>query len=314
MNKRVITILTILLVLTTILVIGRSNINSSNLRTDSGFDTDYGSSSSSSGSYSSSNDTYHSNHNSTTYNNKKDNKNEDPYKLPVKKQEKEKVKLTEKEKKTILIIIAIIIILIFIISVLNKKTTALSRENNVDLEISEERLQKFLPEYTLKSIKKELYERFITIQKAWMDFDYDTLKDNCTDELYNSYRSQLEVLKMKNEKNTMTLFNKRSMIVSGIYSDNNIVVVEVLLAVTFIDYIKNTITNKIVKGNYSPITNCYEMTFVRNNTVDNLVTCPHCGNNLNINVSQTCPYCNSVIVVNPNKLVLNQKINKKTIR
>ena len=45
------------------------------------------------------------------------------------------------------------------------------------------------------NIIERAFENFIAIQYAWSEFKYKKLRELCTDELYNSYKSQIETLK-----------------------------------------------------------------------------------------------------------------------
>ena len=58
-------------------------------------------------------------------------------------------------------------------------------------DVSDELIKKFLPNENLNSLKKMVFKKFVEIQNAWSDFNYDKLRDLLSDELYNSYVSQL---------------------------------------------------------------------------------------------------------------------------
>ena len=58
----------------------------------------------------------------------------------------------------------------------------------------------------LEEFKALVFEKYKDIQIAWMNFDYDTLRKLTTDEIYNSYKMQLDVLRMKKQKNIMKDF------------------------------------------------------------------------------------------------------------
>ena len=61
-------------------------------------------------------------------------------------------------------------------------------------DVTNEKITALLPNETVDSLKIIAYDTFIAVQNAWMDFDYDKLRELCTDELYNSYVSQLKTL------------------------------------------------------------------------------------------------------------------------
>ena len=73
-------------------------------------------------------------------------------------------------------------------------------------------LNKYKPENTtvrklnVDEFLKNTYELYIDVQNAWMNFDYDKLRSLLSDELYNTYSSQLKVLSRKKQKNIMSDF------------------------------------------------------------------------------------------------------------
>ena len=179
-------------------------------------------------------------------------------------------------------------------------------------DVSRETLEKELPDYNLIELKMELFSTFKEIQKAWMDFDYETIKNNTTNELYNSYKAQLKVLNNKKNKNIMSNIVPKSIKVFSIDNQNDVINVRVYMRVSLKDYIIDS-NNKIMQGNKRRIKNNYIMTFVRAKKIRKY-ECPSCGKELNIITTEVCPYCESTIVVDPNKLVLSKKTNLKTER
>lgn len=212
---------------------------------------------------------------------------------------------------TIIIFVVIIFIIIAVCSSSNSIANASALQNSESYhEISEEELKKLLPEYSLEQLKDELYNDFIDIQNAWMNFEYDKLRELCTDELYNSYKSQLDVLKIKNGKNIMDSFNKIAIKITDVKEENGILSVSCYLAVSFKDYVINTTDGKITRGNGStPLVNCYIMKFVRDKDSNSTgaTKCPSCGAPVEGNTSTECEYCGSTLVYNAKKFVLSKK-------
>jgi len=48
-----------------------------------------------------------------------------------------------------------------------------------------------------------------------MNLDYEALSKLCTNELYNFYKADLEVLKLKNGQNIMSDFNLQTIIINS---------------------------------------------------------------------------------------------------
>ena len=83
-----------------------------------------------------------------------------------------------------------------------------------------------------------------------MNFEYDRLRSLCTDELYNSYLSQLDTLKLKHGQNIMHNFECLDTKITNIEEVNNEIVLTVFMCVEFYDYVINTKTNKIISGGF----------------------------------------------------------------
>lgn len=206
----------------------------------------------------------------------------------------------------------IIIFVIFISSISaprrkqNLYTTA--RINDYTVQgITQEELNKYFPGENLQEFKDKLFSTFVEVQEAWMNFDYDKLKEICSDTLYNSYKADLEALKLKNGQNIMKNFNVLKHSIIRITNVNGIITVTDNLVVTFIDYVVDTKTGIIKRGqNQTPLRNSYILEFiVSSDKNDN--KCQGCGAPLENNVSGVCSYCRSKYVIKPNKIVLSTK-------
>lgn len=210
----------------------------------------------------------------------------------------------------IFLVLAIFIFAIIIIAFGSKgtKTSTSSYHYN---DISLEDLQKYLPGKTLEQVKKDVFARFVNIQEAWMNFDYDALREYCTDELYNTYISQLETLKLKNGQNIMSDYQNLDMKITNITSENNVVSLTVYAEIRFHDYVINAKTNEVTRGSKDRLmTNHYLMTFViKKGDAKSIKNCPSCGAPFKHNASGICEYCGSTIIKEADELVLSKKTN-----
>ena len=138
----------------------------------------------------------------------------------------------------VLFIFFLIVVVVGILSNRNNPSTP-DAGNTVQRypDMPEGEIKNYLPDHTLGSLKHMAYQKFLNIQNAWMNFDYDKLKELCTDELFNTYKSQLEVLKMKNQQNIMTNFHLQEIRILSIFQTSEIISVEVYLRVSFYDYV-----------------------------------------------------------------------------
>ena len=210
----------------------------------------------------------------------------------------------------VFLVLAIFIFAIIIIAFGSKgtKTSTSSYHYN---DISLEDLQKYLPGKTLEQVKKDVFARFVNIQDAWMNFDYDALREYCTDELYNTYVSQLETLKLKNGQNIMSDYQNLDMKITNITSENNVVSLTAYAEIRFHDYVINMKTNEVIRGSKDRLmTNHYLMTFViKKGDAKSIKNCPSCGAPFEHNASGICEYCGSTIIKEADELVLSKKTN-----
>ena len=154
-----------------------------------------------------------------------------------------------------------------------------------------------------KEVTEELYQIFVDVQNAWMNFDYDKLKELCSDELYNSYKKDLEILKLKNGQNIMNSFHPKDMYIKKATRKDNALEVEFYLDIKFKDYVINTITNKVIRGSKNQtMHNKYRLVYQKQDFYTD--KCPSCGEELPATSNTTCPSCNSIIINNTNKYIL----------
>ena len=197
----------------------------------------------------------------------------------------------------------------------NKADVVLNRDMNGSRDLgldnspyigdSDSEIQKYFPDLNERNLIEKLVNIFIDVQEAWMLFDDESLKKLCSDELYNSYKSDLAVLKMKNEQNIMNDFKLEACNIKGIREENGLVIIDLFLHLTFRDYVVNG-EGKVVKGDYNKrVHNQYNLEFIISKNAG-VNICPSCGAKLEPGVDK-CNYCNTII----NKDYINIVLNKK---
>ena len=153
-------------------------------------------------------------------------------------------------------------------------------------------VQKFFPMLTEKALLNVLVQKFISVQNAWENFDYPALEELCTKELYETYKSDLEILHAKGQKNVMSDFKTEAADLSDIQEENGLVTVSIYLHMSFHDYVINEKTGDIVYGDKNFIHhNQYNIDFVVSKYFGS--KCPNCGAKLEGEAK--CPYCASPI-------------------
>lgn len=221
--------------------------------------------------------------------------------------------------ETLIIALVITIVLFFIISYMKESKSYKQTQRKAIPSKTEhpeyyledfQDLNKYLPNMTINDLKHELYGKFIDIQNAWMEFNYDKLRELCTDELYNSYKTQLKTLKAKNGKNIMSAFLLQDSHITDVKEQNGQIIVETYMSILFYDYVIDTTTNEVIRGRDDIMTkNNYLMTFIKNKNVVDTSKCPNCGAPLNKKHSATCSYCKSDVVFPSNEFILSKKTN-----
>ncbi|MBR2678680.1 MAG: TIM44-like domain-containing protein [Bacilli bacterium] len=180
------------------------------------------------------------------------------------------------------------------------------QDTNAHIGDDDSLVKQFFPDLTEAELINNLYQKFIEIQKAWMDFDYAKLEELCTAELYESYKSDLAVLKRKHGQNIMNDFDLVVADIIDIKEENGIIIVSVYMHVVFYDYVINTGTKKIIRGSdNSKLHNHYNLEYIISSDSNELV-CPNCGAKIEAG-NDECQYCHSHVGKTYNKIVLSKK-------
>ena len=161
------------------------------------------------------------------------------------------------------------------------------------------------------SIISLAYSTYVDIQKAWMDNDINKVKDKLSDELYNTYKMQLLTLKRKGQCNVMSDFMFLDGYIYEIDDSNDKLSISVFLNVTCKDYLIDSKTEKVLRGNKFKKWN-YEYTIdflIAKDPSDILNKCPNCGAELDSEKGSRliCPYCRTLLIRNSPTLIMTRK-------
>lgn len=156
-----------------------------------------------------------------------------------------------------------------------------------------------------KPLLEEGYQIFYDVQMAWMNFDYDKLRELVTDELYNMYYNQLQTLNVKGQKNIMSDFDLIGYdLVSQRTNKDGSKTIKMELNVKFYDYIVDQNGKKVRGFSIKKVDMTYMLTFVYNESA--ISTCPSC--NAPLEAGKTiCEYCNTHIHSTRSKMKLSNK-------
>lgn len=200
--------------------------------------------------------------------------------------------------------IAVVIILVILyFSNKNKGKQIIDKAFNSKLDLLD--INKF-PED--KRLEIEVFNLYKQIQFAWMNFDEETIRKYTTDEMYNMYLMQLDTLKVKNQKNLMYDIKYIGSNIKERYEENGQETIVINMQVSCYDFIIDTRTNKVIRGNSSKLNIYnYELTFVRTKDNKDLDICPRCGAPVEGNNSGVCEYCKSTLISNNYTIVMSKK-------
>lgn len=170
-----------------------------------------------------------------------------------------------------------------------------------------------LPDFNPEEFKNKTYNIYVEIQNAWMNFDNIKLRDLVTDEMYNMYIDQLEILKNNNKQNIVRDFELDDFKIVGMEFNDTSISIVANYKITCYDYIINTTNNKTIKGrDTNKVTHNYQLLFIRSIiTDDNNDFCPNCGAPVSDKASRQCLYCGSIIVSDEHDWVMADKMSIK---
>ena len=216
-----------------------------------------------------------------------------------------------------IIFLVVIIIIVFTNNKPKGPKLGNSIDNNIDKsnnssnyqDIEQSKIDEIDPSIKVEEFKKKAFNIYKDIQEAWMNFDTDKIRKLTTDEIYNMYSSQLETLKLKNQKNIMKNIEYVDAKIIDITNINGIITINVYFRVKVLDYVINVKNNKTVRGRDNARLDIeYKLTFVKSETDNKKIeTCPNCGAPVDIVSSATCQYCGSTLVKTASDYVMSKK-------
>lgn len=214
-----------------------------------------------------------------------------------------------------LIIIVIVIVYILISYKKEEKEKAHSNSNKEKLSETVRKLSdneiELLNKYGFneKKVRDDAYRIYIDIQVAWSKNNIEEAKDLLSNELFNTYKSQIEVMKAKNERNEMANFKFLDSTIESVKEEDNSLSVSVLLNVTCNDYLLDSKNNSIIRGSmYATNYYYYRLNFIIHGEHHYFDKCPNCSAPLpKDEVNIVCSYCGSSIIRKLNKMILTRK-------
>lgn len=101
----------------------------------------------------------------------------------------------------------------------------------------------------LNEFKNMACSKFIDIHNALTNYDYEVLKKNLTNDLYQYYTEQLEVMEKIKHRNIMKDFEIINIKIYQVSNEHNLLSVDLYLNVRMFDYVIDIDTKECIKGN-----------------------------------------------------------------
>ncbi len=207
--------------------------------------------------------------------------------------------------------IIIIFIIGFIWTYVKKKSGMSYSSNYVEHALNENRhaieaIIREMPRFDKEQFYSFVYKNFVKVQTAWMNFDYESLRMHLTDELYNTYKSQLKTLELKKQVNVMKGFELVDRAIQSFSKSNKEYTIELKFRIKFFDYLTTQKGNLLRGNDKKRLVMTYSLTYVKSIS-DKPNKCPNCNAPLENNASSVCPFCNSTVVSDKHGFVLAKK-------
>lgn len=187
------------------------------------------------------------------------------------------------------------------------QSTYKKEENSVD---ATNKIKLIKPDFNKDEFLKEGFNIYKDIQVAWMNFDLESVRNLITDEMFNMYQSQLNVMEASNEQNIMKdMVMKDGKIVDAVVQ-NGVITIVTQYIIDQYDYVADRTTGKLIRGESKYKMRVeYLMKFRLNIDASQVIDhCPNCGAKIEkINGSGVCEYCGSKIVSENKNWVLTEK-------
>jgi len=199
------------------------------------------------------------------------------------------------------------VVIYYVLFVKSKNNEPLNLDKNKEMTLKD--FQAFVGNVDINEFKKERIAELEEIQNSIMNFDYDNLKENMTEKLYNQVETEMKPLSMNNEKNIINNFKVIDSMVTHAnrLSDKCEVSIEVLAST--IDYVEKN--GVVLKGDTStPVKKLYILSF-ESKIGKSTSICPTCKAPIEDKKLPICPYCRKPVNQESTKWIMSKK-NVKT--
>ena len=164
---------------------------------------------------------------------------------------------------------------------------------------------------------------FVTLQNAWTDKDWKSIRTFETDQPFYQHQQQLDSFIKKEQTNVVEDIAVLDTKIEEYSEDAQNSYLSAIVQARYRDYVVDDNTGKVVKGDKNRrYVMTYRMTFLRQlgakttaSEETHVTTCPNCGANLSINQHGVCDYCGSEVTTGAQQWVLTklQPLSQQTL-
>lgn len=177
-----------------------------------------------------------------------------------------------------------------------------------------EKIHEHDPNFNPDQFKSYVRDVFVKLQNAWTERDWEKIRVFESNELFEQHKAQLDGYINNNQINVMDRICINWVRLISYEESGEKEIITATINSRMADYIIDATTKDVIKGQKNiEYTNTYVMQFIRTKGVRtsesenkiNTTNCPNCGAPTKIMTSGRCEYCNSVITTTNHDWVLN---------
>ena len=148
----------------------------------------------------------------------------------------------------LLIFLFILAIISFISKQRIRKMNKNKHEKRLFEDIKDKEFEIYFEDIKIKDLKKIIYDNYTNIKSSISNFDYEKLRELCTDELYHEYTETMEKLKKDGKQNVMKAFKNKQLNITRVYSEKNVVTIMVYINLSYLNYFINSKNEELISG------------------------------------------------------------------
>ena len=140
-------------------------------------------------------------------------------------------------------------------------------------------------------LKQYLFQIYYDFETAYNNLDYNTMAFTSTPKLYNAYHTNILLNLRCGQKKIIDQIKRKNIIVYDVLATSRKQVILAYVEVSNVSYMQDY-NGKILSGTNKPITEKFEVMFIKNYDDRDSIKCPNCGATVKGN---ECEYCGTAV-------------------